>query len=133
MLKARAALAENLPHEAMIALLGVEGEEADRLRAEAMAQRQDYAQAAAILREVNDAEALPRVRWLAEDWQAQGSADDEYSVLSDIASDLRMRTEAIATAGTLENARALLGDSSQTRRDIDALLARSEIMEQDAQ
>lgn len=127
LLKAQAALMETLPHEAMVALLGLEGDKADRLRAAAMAQRQDYARAAAILSQANDREVPPRVRWLAEDWQQPVIAEDDYSVASGIAFELRQSTEALSQSETLENARALLDDSSRTRSDIDALLTRLDV------
>lgn len=133
LLRAEAALAEYLPHEAMIALLGLEGQAASELRATAMSQKQDYAQAAALLLEAGDTVGLPRIQWLAEDWQ-EGETDGQksrYEEVSGIAARLRASNLGVQQDETLENARTLLGSSLRARTDIDQLLTKLEIRDED--
>ena len=127
-LMARIALSEGLPRRAEAEILGVEGEEAARLRAAARAASGDHAQAATLLRELGDEPASEEQSWLAGDWPALIDAESApYRTLAlwnsegEISQEPAPNVEPL-TNGVLARNRGLLEKSAEVRNVIDDLL-----------
>ncbi len=130
LLRAEAALGQKLPHEAMVALLGVEGAQADDLRAKALIQLERHEQAAEYLIALDATDEAARSLWIA---------DAEHSSLAlngSQYSDIAMATEALLSpsppqegSAMLARARRLAEGSEVVRRDIVNLLEGLEVGE----
>ncbi len=123
LMRAEAALGQNLPHEAMVALLGIAGVEADALRAKALIQLDRHKQAADYLIASDAREEAARSLWIAD--AEQPSQTPEGSLYSEIAE----TTEALLSPSPaqegnamLERARRLAEGSQIVRQDISNLL-----------
>lgn len=121
MVLARLALAREMPGQALQFLSGVEGTEADLLRARAAQQQADPAAAARYYRSAGDTEREAALAWRAQDWdtvEAAGPAPQR-----DFAT---MRRDAPVPEPegeqSLSGARALLDGSEAMRRQLDQLL-----------
>lgn len=123
-LRAKAALGQNLPHEALIAVMGMDDPESDRLRAEAMILRQDYAQAAPVLVSAGPSETAARSLWLAGQRVTGGTVSDDsfYDRLAAITETLERGDAGPSDMPPLARAQALIDASSTARQEIDALL-----------
>ncbi|MCB1343187.1 MAG: hypothetical protein KDK24_19380 [Pseudooceanicola sp.] len=123
-LRAEAALGEGLPHEAMVALLGLSDPRAERLRAEALLMRQDHDLAAPLLLETGQDAAAARSFWLADNTGAiPGDSATPYAEVSGLTRRLESEQPGIGALTPLARARALLSDSDSARNEIGALLA----------
>ncbi|MGB3314481.1 MAG: hypothetical protein WBB85_08705, partial [Albidovulum sp.] len=123
LLRAEAALAQQLPHEAMVALLGLEGPQAARLRAEAMLQRQDYLEAGHMLQVAEDRNGAARSLWLADSFQPGVEPDPtQYELLAAATGELAKPDPELDGLTPLARARALIDKSTSTRSDIEDLL-----------
>ncbi|MFT3690622.1 hypothetical protein [Paenirhodobacter sp.] len=120
---ARAALAEPDPAAAVSHLEGLDGEQAERLRAKALARLGEHAVAAQILAASGDAQGAGREAWRAGDW----SLVDQYgSEVQKQAARLLARAgdgDAAVPPGLLARSNQLLERSQEERRLFDALLS----------
>ncbi len=123
LLRAQVALAQGLPHRAMVELLGLDGPEAARVRASAMRQNGDYSQAGAMLMAAEDVDAATRSFWLAEDWEAVPEhSGTGYGQVVDTTRELNRQGETTSDLPPLAQARELMQTSMATRADIADLL-----------
>ena len=122
-LRAQAALAQGLPHRALVELLGVEGPEADRLRARAMWANGDYEAAGALLLAAEDTPGAARSFWLADALDAVPAEAESgpYGATAEITRALNAEPQ--ADLPPLAQARALVDDAAATRDRIAAMLA----------
>ena len=132
-LRARAALALDLPNRALVELLGLTGPDADRLRAEAMVRTGDLGQAAQAFLGAGAPEDAARGLWLSgAETLEPGLETTRYGQVADIAA--RLAVPPVATAAVdpdgdippsapLREARDLIARSSETRGEILQLLA----------
>lgn len=128
LLKAEAALRMELPHQAMVALLGMEGNDVDKLRVEAMLQKRDFEMAGQMLRDEETSETAARSLWLSDQTQqVDGNADNRYARVSEVTQELRQEEAVETELSPLASARALIENSSDTRTDISSLLSDFEI------
>jgi len=126
-LRAEIALALSRPLDAEAELLGVEGEDADRLRVQARELAGDYAGA---LRSVNiqdKAEQRRELAWLAGDWSTLAEGDQDLLAQTAqlaIAHDRNNAENEFDTRapGFLRQARNLITDSQEARSVLEALL-----------
>ncbi|WP_109465378.1 hypothetical protein [Albibacillus kandeliae] len=126
LLRAEAALAEQLPHEALIALLGIESDRGVQLKAEAMRQLRDVWSGGALLPATIPDQAA--TAWAAEEWQSvPGLAGPDITKLVPRAIGRTERSAEVSLLPPLARARALLSDSGSTRTDIARLLEAIEI------
>lgn len=123
-LKARAALSMELPHQAMVALLGMEGAEVDALRARAMLQKRDFHMVAQFLDSQENSEDAFRSLWHSDQTgKIDETAGNRYSRVSDITNALRQGYDSQSDLSPLANARALIKNSVESRTDISGLLS----------
>jgi hypothetical protein len=125
------------PRQALQAIAGMEGVEADRLRARALADIGAAAEAARIFSETGDDENAAHSAWLAQDWAAyRGLRSDARSVALErlgqslpegetTASVSEVPSDALASmpAGVLARNRALIGQSREIRAALGDLRA----------
>ena len=123
LLRAEVSLALQLPHRAMVELLGLNGPEAARLRASAMMKNGDYQQAGQMLMAAEDFDAATRGFWLAEDWPAVPDTEgDGYGQVVDTTVKLKHSDTQTENLPPLAQARDLMRNSSSVRADIANLL-----------
>ncbi|MHA6264150.1 hypothetical protein ACXYMO_13175 [Arenibacterium sp. CAU 1754] len=123
LLRAEAALAEGLPHQALVSLLGLDGKTAANLRAEAFLQTQNFQGAAHMLAQANQPDAANRSLWLASEWQSVPSdSDGPYGQIAQMSRSLVELGTAAADAPPLAQAKALIDESQTARSDISVLL-----------
>ena len=128
MIRARAALARELPHRALVELLGLSGPDADRLRAEAMWQNGDFRQAGNMLLAAQDPDGATRGFWLSEAWEEMPAAvDSRYRQVADVTAELSRPETGIDSLTPLAQARALIERSSVARVGISELLQYVEV------
>lgn len=126
-LLARIALDENSPRRAEAALLGMDDDVANRLRAEARRLAGDHLAAMGIYEDLGDSAEADRQAWLQSDWPALASSDTEvYRTLSQLVgapaeSGASDQTEPLSR-GVLSRNRELLDGSATTRSALGELL-----------
>lgn len=124
LMRAEAALAQNLPRNAMIELLSMSGEEASRLRAQAMWQLGDYQLAATHLIAANEFDEAARGLWLADQADAiplnTGTRYDQIAATS-----LQFTQDRVPRGSQtpLAEAQALIAQSEAVRDGISELMA----------
>lgn len=124
LLRARAALEMNLPRRAEAELDGIDGPEADRLRAEASLATANYAQAATLFAGAGDSGQAQDASWLARDFRAMTTdAQPERAQLADVLTS--QPPVALPEVGppTLAASRDVLSQSGQTLDALRALLS----------
>ena len=121
-LRSEAALAQQLPREAFASVLGMEGDDADRLRARALEQMRDHERAAELLTEADKQAEAARNFWLTGNWQSVSeNSDQRYGKLAGLAK--KISAEGVAgDMPPLARARALIGGSASMRSDVAAML-----------
>lgn len=126
-LLARFALGENSPRRAEAALLGMDDDVANKLRAEARRMAGDYLGAMEIYENLGDSAEADRQAWLQSDWPALASSDTEvYRRLSELVgapaeSGIAGQTD-LLSRGVLSRNRDLLDGSAVTRNVLGELL-----------
>ncbi|MBK0325904.1 hypothetical protein I5535_01215 [Rhodobacteraceae bacterium F11138] len=123
LMRAEAALALNLPHRALVELLSVQGPEAVRLRAQAMAQNGDHRLAGQVFRDAEMNAEAARDLWLGEDWET--GVDDQsspYARMAEVSSQLLEKDMESLPQTPLAQARALLDESQSARSQLVELL-----------
>jgi len=121
-LRSKAALAQQLPREAFASVLGMEGEDADQLRARALEQMRDHERAAELLTEADRQAEAARNFWLTGNWRSiSENPEERYSRLAGLAENISANTVA-DDMPPLARARALIGGSASIRNDVTALL-----------
>lgn len=125
LLEARIQLEMRLPHQAMIALLGIESEEANFLRAEAMALNADFDAAAPVYATAGASEDAAMAYYLAGQLDEIDTSDMQtrFGRLASTEQALETLTSSTDNEATLNSARDLLMQSEDARREIDSLLA----------
>lgn len=127
-LRARAALLENLPYEALDAISGMSQPEAIKLRAEAMLQVKRYSEAAELFADLDELEVASRSFWLAD--QPEKVADEEggeYGQISRVTRELEIVDSSVPEVQPLQRARELLMESGNVRSSISELLGRVQL------
>lgn len=122
-LRAEAALGQELPREALVALLGIEEPYADELRGRAMMQLDRYDQAVEYLSRTKNSTELDRSIWLSEGGVDGASGSNSvYEELIRVAGSVTEGLDDDGDFGPLARARAKMSDSSKTRDEIVKLL-----------
>lgn len=126
-LAARIALGLEQTNQAVAVLIGIEGAEADRLRAEAALKSGATSEAAAFFAKADDAEAATRTAWLAEDWASL--TPEETPVFGPMATLATTATEvALEAEGMLSRTSAAVEESASARETIRALLNAPDVL-----
>lgn len=122
LMRAEGAIAQGLPHRAMVELLSLIGEDAEKLRAEALWQIEDYQKAATHLLAVQEINAATRGLWFARQWDVLPEADDtHYGKIASVARQLDVSAPDLEPLSPLAEARALIETSRIVRNDVSDL------------
>lgn len=123
LLRAEIALANELPHRAMIEVLNVSTPEAADIRARAMRANGDYETAGQVLLEAERPEIAARNLWLGEAWDRSADTQEpRYGRLAQLSSQLAGQVEPEGALPPLASARSLLDESVSARSGIDEIL-----------
>lgn len=123
LLRARIALADGRPRQAEAELIGLAGEAATRLRAEARAMAGEHAAATALFDAAGDPDAAQREAWLAHDWERlAGSGDTVRAAIARLKL-ARAGPEGDDGQGVLARNAAMIEGSRDARAAIAALLS----------
>ena len=126
-LLAKIAIEDGFPRRAEAALLGLEGDVANRLRAEARRRAGDHSEAMEIYRQLGDTAEADRQAWLQSDWPAL--ANSETVIYRDVSRLTNTPGVSVApglaeplSSGVLARNRGLLDVSADTRTTLTELL-----------
>lgn len=128
-LRARISLAESQPHQAEAHLIGLAGDAAKQLRAQARDLAGDHRAAADLYLANGQVQESLRQSWLAEDWTSLMSSQDD--MLSDVAALVTsnangaLNTNAAEEERSLARNRGLIQQSTTTREMIETVLQAS--------
>ncbi len=122
LLRARIALAKQLPNRALVELAGLETVAAEKLRAEALSMTGSFGLAADSFQRADDMENVSRAHWLGGTWNLipEGGSERFETTATLLES---LLSEDLASEGQLSKAKQLLEASAKTRQEIDALLS----------
>ena len=130
-LRARIALATQRPRRAEADLLGLDGKDVDRLRADARFMAGDYETATGLYLTIGEDELAAKSAWQAGQWDvARGSSIPELSTAAVLAArpeSPQNETNTDIDEAILARNRALIEDSSSSRKILDELLARAQV------
>ncbi|KIC45090.1 hypothetical protein RA28_11420 [Ruegeria sp. ANG-S4] len=122
LLRAQAAALNGRPRQALLELQDDDSERANRLKADALIQAGDFAQAAAVLAELGEVDRAQRLNWLSDQVEnADPGAPGKYSELTKIEYSLSLPPERLPDK-PLADAKALLEGSVQARALIGEML-----------
>lgn len=124
-LLARQALSEARPRQAIAELLGIESEDAQKLRADALAMAGEHVGAAMAYNDISMKDAATREAWLAEDWGLIGQFGTPHQQdLEGVLSNLQeIDADPKDIEGQLARNRRAVERSTQLREQLGALLA----------
>lgn len=123
LLRAEIALANGLPHRAMIEVLNLKSPEASEIRARAMRANGDFDTAGQVLLDAARPETAARNLWLGDAWESLPTIEDsQYSRLAQLSSQLALQIDTDDAIPPLAAARTLLDDSMNARSGIDEML-----------
>ena len=128
--RARLALQKDLPNRALAELLGLEGEEIELLRGEALARSTKTEAAARVYREAGMVDEASRLAWLAGDWETLAlSSNPAHSQLATwkMAKEAQAKDIDISENAVLARHQALIDDSLAFRDLANSLLAQHEV------
>jgi len=123
LMMAEAALGMDLPHRALVELMGLDGAEANKLRAEALWRNGEFGRAGEYLQAEQETDAAARGFWHSENLDAITSNEDgQFSQVADVTAQLDVQVQDPGEMTPLAHARALVESSVGTRDSIQALL-----------
>jgi hypothetical protein len=123
---AEAALAQNKPQQALVELMGLDGTEANRLRAQALWRNGEYGRSGEYMQVAQDANQAMRGFWHSEDLEAiqmiEPEADAPFRQVADMTTEIGETAKDPEGLTPLAHARALVESSQGTRGGIEELL-----------
>ncbi|MFV1599574.1 MULTISPECIES: hypothetical protein [unclassified Phaeobacter] len=126
LLLAKAALAMDKPHSALVELMGLSGSEANKLRAEALWRNGEYARAGEYLLEEDEEDAAARGFWHSEDRENLATIDadvaQQFGGVARVTTQIEETAKEPSGLPPLAHARALVESSEGTRGGIADLL-----------
>ncbi|MBT9385866.1 hypothetical protein KM176_18490 [Pseudooceanicola sp. CBS1P-1] len=126
LMRARLALAQNLPRQAEGELTGLTGRDADRLRAELRLKTNDFLGAETLFRAIGETEAADSAALLARDWSTlQSSQAAPGATLADVVTTQEAAPVDLPALGppSLTASRDALSQSAETRNALQKLLS----------
>lgn len=123
LMMAEAALGLDLPHRALVELMGLDGPKANRLRAQALWRNGEFGRASEYLLAEEEVDAAARGFWHSENLEAIAPDDDgQFSQVAEVTAQLDEQAQEPEDMTPLAHARALVESSVGTRNRIEALL-----------
>ncbi|QOL81879.1 hypothetical protein [Pseudooceanicola spongiae] len=125
-LRAKIALASNLPRRAEAELFGLTGEDIDLLRAQASLDTSDYEQAQNLFNAAGDTQEAGTAAWLARDWGTVKTLENTQKArLADLVTQQQAAPITLPVVGppTLAVSRDVLSQSTDTRNALRELLS----------
>ncbi|EEE37191.1 hypothetical protein RKLH11_1027 [Rhodobacteraceae bacterium KLH11] len=120
-LRARAALSEDRPRQALLEIAGDQSEAAQDLRTQAMIQMQDFEAAARLLEEIGEVEAADHYAWLAGTHDIDEESLNVFATLTRVQASLAEPVQRQPDK-PLSDAEGLLKNSAKTRLQIVEML-----------
>ena len=128
LMMAETALALGKPHNALVELMGLDGSDANRMRAEALWRNGEYARSGEYMLEEEDMNAAARGFWHSEDLEAietiTPAEDAPFGQVANVTSQISETSQDPEGLTPLAHARALVESSIGTRDNILDLLNR---------
>lgn len=123
LMMAEAALGMELPHRALVELMGLDGTEANKLRAQALWQNGEFGRAGEYFLAEEETDAAARGFWHSENLEAiVTEGDGQFSQVAEVNMQLDEQVQEPEDMTPLAHARALVESSVGTRNRIEALL-----------
>lgn len=125
MISAEIALSQEEPQRALVELMGLEGKQADRMRAEALWLNQEYERASEYLLQSEDPNGAARGYWHSADLESAEAIDRDaapFGEVAELTTDIDAAAQAPEGLPPLAEARALVESSMSARSDIEKLL-----------
>lgn len=122
LMMAEAALGMDLPHRALVELMGLDGAEANKLRAEALWRNGEFDRAGEYLMVEQETDAAARGFWHSENLDAIEPGEGQFGQVAEVTAQLDVQVQEPAEMTPLAHARALVESSVGTRDSIEALL-----------
>ncbi|WP_417839773.1 hypothetical protein [Tritonibacter scottomollicae] len=129
MMSAEAHLQMDQPQRALVELMGLEGQQADRMRAEALWRNKEYERASQYMVSAQDLNEAARGFWLSEDLDAAEALDEEaapFRAVADLTKQIDTAVQEPQGMPPLAEARALIESSAGARTSIEELLRQVE-------
>jgi len=129
MMSAEAHLAMEQPQRALVELMGLEGEQADRMRAKALWLNKEYNRASEYMLSAQELNEAARGFWHSEDRQAVETLDQDrapFRAVSDLTDQIDAAVREPQGLPPLAEARALVESSMGARSSIEELLRQVE-------
>ncbi len=129
MMTAEAHLAMDQPQRALVELMGLEGQQADRMRAKALWQNKEYERASEYMMSAQDLNEAARGYWHSEDLESAEGLDQEaapFRAVADLTSRIDTAVKEPEGLPPLAEARALVESSIGARTSIEELLRQVE-------
>ncbi|WP_177627841.1 hypothetical protein [Parasedimentitalea marina] len=134
LMMAEAALGMDLPHRALVELMGLDGPEANKLRAQALWRNGEFGRAGEYFLAEEEVDAAARGFWHSEDLEAITSDEGgQFSQVAEVTAQLDEQAQEPEDMPPLAHARALVESSVGTRNRIEALLQGVTPMETDSE
>ncbi|MEP2717382.1 MAG: hypothetical protein ABJP42_12725, partial [Pseudophaeobacter sp.] len=137
LMMAETALALGKPHNALVELMGLDGSDANRMRAEALWRNGEYARSGEYMLEEEDVNAAARGFWHSEDTEAMETMtpaeDAPFGQVATVTNQISETSKDPEGLSPLAHARALVESSIGTRDNIVDLLNRVETTEDEAE
>ncbi len=125
LMSAEAHLAMDQPQRALVELMGLEGEQADRMRAQALWRNKEYERASEYMLSAQNLNEAARGFWHSEDLEAAEGLDTEaapFRAVADLTNQIDSAVQQPEGLPPLAEARALLESSAGARSSIEELL-----------
>ena len=123
LMMAEAALGMEMPHRALVELMGLDSPEANVLRAKALWQNGEFSRASEYLLAEEDTDGAARGFWHSENLEAITPDENvQFSQVAEVTAQLDVRAQDPEEMTPLAHARALVESSVDTRDSIEALL-----------
>ena len=129
MMSAEAHLQLDQPQRALVELMGLEGQQADRMRAEALWRNKEYERASEYMMSAQDLDGAARGFWLSEDLEAVEAISEDAAPFRSVAEVTKQIDSAVREPEglpPLAEARALVESSVGARSSIEELLRKVE-------
>lgn len=125
LMQAEIALITENPQRALVELMGLDSDEANRMRADALWRNQEYERATEYMLKSDDVDSAARALWHSQDLERAeevGGDRAPFANVAEITSEIDLAVQPPEGLQPLAEARALIESSASARTDIEELL-----------